>query len=139
MGMRDLERIDGLENIRLRDDIGHSGNIQMLIRLCYMAADDPVVFSWRVDLLRRSLPTAVKDSEEFRERLAECIPDPEPRWEYRYFCGVPIGTPEHPIGGSPYRVEGDPDVDWPAIFELCLDFLEREGVTWRKDESAGAV
>jgi len=128
---------EDFEVLRLRDDIGHEANIRLLIRLCYLAVGDDDLFARRVDLLRRQLPRAVKESEEFQRRLEECTVEYE-EWVYKYNCGVPMGTPEEPVAGSP-RLVTRTETDWMAVFELCIEELEKLNITWQKLEAAGAT
>ncbi len=37
-------------------------------------------------------------------------------YEYKYFCGIPIGTPEKPIAGSPFLVQ-----DSNTFIRTCTD------------------
>jgi hypothetical protein len=132
-----LSEREDFERLGLRDDIGHQANIRALVRLCYLAVGDDDLFARRVDLLRRQLPRAVKESLEFQGKLDECTIEYED-WEYKYCCGVPMGTPEKPVLGSPRRVLRT-HTDWMAVFELCMDELEKLNVTWKKEESAAAT
>jgi hypothetical protein len=136
------ERIGGineLESLALRDKIGWTENIQTLIRLCYLAANDEYLFAQRVNLLLRSLPKAIKDSTEFWTMVENCTQEQPPKWAYRVWSGVRQGTPEHPVNGSPWLVEQPPTTDWSLIFECCIDELEKLGVTWQKDQKGGAT
>lgn len=145
-----------LEILKLRDDIGHESNIRVLIRLCYLAVGDDDLFSRRVDLLLRQLPTAIKTSERFKKKLDECTITLEPRWQYKYNCGYPMGTPENPVMMndpddsdydpkqptypiSPVLVQDEPYTDWMAVFELCVDEFEAQGTTWHKEKEFGVI
>lgn len=142
------------EVLSLRDDIGHQTNIRMLIRLCYLAVGDEYLFAKRVNLLRLQLPQSVKDNDEFQEKLDDCTLTEE-SWEYKSFSGTAMGSPEDPVlVNDPKSWEYDPSkptyplspikvkktwTDWEAVFELCIDELEKLKITWSKDEGGMGI
>ena len=55
------------------------------------------------------------------------------RYEFKYWCGVPMGTVEHPINGSPFLIE-EQNVDWFAVYEICVEIFEDLGITWKTEK-----
>lgn len=55
------------------------------------------------------------------------------QYQYKYNCGVPVGTPENPVMDSPVLVENI-DVDWDKLYELMMDALEESGTTWKVEK-----
>ena len=55
------------------------------------------------------------------------------RLEYKTWCGVPLGTQENPINGSPYEIEEEV-IDWHKLFEIVLDTFNNMGLTWKTEK-----
>lgn len=51
-------------------------------------------------------------------------------YQYKHWCGVPLGTPEKPINGSPFLVKEEV-IDWHQLFEIILKSLEECNLTWK--------
>jgi hypothetical protein len=54
-------------------------------------------------------------------------------WHYKYWCGVPLGTPEEPINGSPALLK-ETVIDYHKMLEIILEAFEECGITWKFDE-----
>lgn len=94
------------------------------------ASQDELIFASYVRLLMSYLPGHKRASVYERETeymdVKEC-------WHYKYNCGVPLGTPEEPINGSPYKVE-ETVIDWHKLFEIIVQTYEDCGLTWKFDK-----
>ena len=90
------------------------------------ASYDKYVFAANVGVLKSMLPK--KKREEVELKGSEYM-DVVQTYKYKYNCGVKIGTPEHPIMGSPELMEVV-DVDWDRLYELVLDAFEESGISW---------
>jgi hypothetical protein len=53
-------------------------------------------------------------------------------YQYKYFCSVPLGTPENPVNGSPALIE-EKVTEWHKLYEIILDVFESLGITWKQD------
>jgi len=91
------------------------------------AMKDEGLFAANVRALLSLLPKYKR--EEIEERREEYITRTQ-EYVYKYFSGVPIGTPENPICGSPTLVENE-EVDWYRLYELILDAFEETGISWK--------
>lgn len=110
-------------------------NIESLVfrqieRCSIAATQDESLFAANVRVLLSMLPEGKR--KEVLEQSDEYIEKVE-RWQYRYWCGVPVGTPENPINGSPSLVQEDV-YDWHKLFELILKALEDSNLTWRYEK-----
>lgn len=94
------------------------------------ASQDETIFAANVRVLMNYLPTSKK--QEIYERTEEYMSKIQ-RWDYKYWCGVPLGTIEHKVNGSPFLVE-DEVTDWHKLYEIILEILEECGLTWKFDE-----
>lgn len=94
------------------------------------AVEDESLFAVNVRLLLSYLPSYRK--EEVLNRADEYSSVIE-TYQYKHFCGVPLGTPEHPINGSPALVKEE-IVDWHKLFEIILEVFEDAGVTWKHEK-----
>lgn len=109
-------------------------NIEQLVFLqimhtCQSALQDEELFAANVRLLLSTVPShkrleILKNEGEYKSTVEQ--------WQYKYWCGVQLGTPEHPINGSPVLIEEEV-VDWHKLFEIILGSLEECGVTWKRD------
>lgn len=118
----------------LLDEVPIHGQLnieQIVFRLMeltnHSASQDESIFASYIRLLMSYLPSHKRDtilerSDEFME-IAKTL-------QYKYNCGVPLGTPEHPINGSPALIEEEV-YDWYKLLEIILDIFEECGVTWK--------
>jgi len=111
-------------------------SIRQQIDRCLQTAHDEQLFAANVTLLIRLLPTEIKESEEFQKKYNRCfyrLAD----WRYRYCGNQPMGTPENPVLDadgrvlSPVFVEEEV-LDYNAVFELALEYLDRLGVLYER-------
>jgi len=107
-------------------------NIQQLVfrqieRTHQAAIQDETVFAANVRLLLNMLPSHKRN--EVIDRADEYV-STQKSYQYKYNCGVPLGTPEHPINGSPALIEEEV-YDWYKLLEIILDTFEECGVTWK--------
>jgi hypothetical protein len=93
------------------------------------AVQDEVVFAANVRLLLNLLPTHKRD--EIVERSDEYTSVSE-HYEYKYWCGVPMGTIEKPVNRSPYKITEEV-IDWYKMLEIILSAFEECGVTWKTE------
>ena len=84
-------------------------------------------FASNVRLLMSHVPSHKRD--EILERSEEYSSTVK-SYQYKFFCGVPLGTVEDPVNGSPFEVEEEV-IDWHKLYEICLDILEECGITWK--------
>jgi len=128
------------KNLNLDEDllddahIQGSLNIEALVfrqieRTQQSAVQDETVFAANVRLLMNLLPSNKRD--EIVERADEYTSTVE-RYQYKYWCGVPLGTPKEPISGSPALVTEE-TVDWYKMLEIILSAFEECGVTWKTE------
>jgi hypothetical protein len=94
--------VDELNDINIHSDL----NIEQLIfrqieRTHQAATQDETVFAVNVRILMNMIPAHRYD--DIVNRTDEYTSVVE-RWEYKHFCGVPLGTPAEPVCGSPYKV-----------------------------------
>ena len=94
------------------------------------ASQDESIFAANVRLCLDYVPTQRK--HEITDRQDE-YESTEEHYEYKYFCGVPLGTVEHPINGSPY-LSTSTVTNWHSLYEIILEVLEDCGLTWKFDE-----
>jgi len=117
-----------LEESTIRGDIDVEQLIFRQIERTYVSAlQDEAYFAANVRLLLSTVPS--HKQAQIRERAAEYTSTTQ-TYQYKYWCGVPLGTPDKPINGSPMLVEEDV-TDWHTLFELILSALEECGVTWK--------
>jgi hypothetical protein len=99
-------------------------------RTAQSASQDEMLFACNVRILMSYLPSHKRAEVEGRADEYTSI---EEHYEYKYNCGVPLGTPEHPICGSPW-VNTEEVTDWHLLFQIILDTFEEVGVTWKFDK-----
>ena len=102
---------------------------EQIRRASESASQDEFIFAANVRILLSMMPQQKR--EELRNQMDEYTSTTE-RWEYKYFCGVHIGTIEKPVNGSPIKVEEE-TIDWHKLFELILKAFEDIGFTWKSD------
>lgn len=126
--MEDLDVDEELASTSLEGEL----NIEFLVmrqieRTSLAATQDEPLFAANVRVLLSMLPSYKR--EEILSR-AEEYTEVVQRYQYKYWCGVPIGTPENPIGGSPALVEEEV-IDWHKLYEMILKAFEDSNLTWR--------
>ena len=112
-------------------------DIQALIfrqveRCAAAAQQDETLFAANVRILLSMLPKIKRD--ELMDRSDEYTSTSQ-TYQYKYFCGVPLGTPDHPINGSPFLNEEE-NIDWHLLFELIMNSYEDIGFTFKSDTRA---
>jgi len=99
---------------------------ESLRQLLYLALTAPPDdFPYYVDRLLNSIPRAWRD-QRFEEDLLECVYETE-KWVYKKFCGVDLGSPEHPVAGSPQLVR-EQETSWEGVLQAIIDLLFRRRV-----------
>ena len=102
---------------------------RQMLETAKSASDDETKFAANVRILLSYLPPAKKN--EVKGRSDEYTSTDE-HWEYKMFCGVPLGTPEAPINGSPWK-SSEEVIDWHSLFEIICEAFYELGVTWKQD------
>jgi hypothetical protein len=121
---------DLLEDTSIRGELDIEALVFRQIERTHQAAiEDESIFAANVRLLMNMLPSYKKN--EVIERSDEYM-SVQSRYEYKYNCNVPLGTPEHPICGSPWVVEEEV-TDWYKLLEIVLEVFEECGVTWKTE------
>ena len=125
----------GIEDDQLNENSIHDKiNIEILIfrqilATSQAASQDESIFTANIRVLLSMIPATKRD--EIQQRTDEYT-STTTRWDYKMFCGVPLGTPEEPINGSPRIVEEEA-TDWHLLFEIILHALEELGITWKRE------
>jgi hypothetical protein len=99
-------------------------------RTSQSALQDETLFSVNVRILMSMLPSHKRSEVLERDDEYTSI---QTRYDYKYCCGVPMGTPEKPVCGSPALVEEEV-IDWHKLYEIVLDTFEECGITWKFDK-----
>lgn len=130
---------DLLDRSTLKDEVNIESLIYRQIERCYESAlQDEALFAANVRMLLSSIPDHKRS--ELLEKSDEYT-SVNQKYQYRYCCGVPMGTPQKPVGNSPVLVEEE-IIDWHKLFEMILAALEECRVTWQYEMmtlEAGAV
>jgi len=140
-----VEELKELESPTIRGTIGMPEIVRYQIILCNRArgGEDPAVFEAHVRALLDMLPQYKRD--EIQKRESEYIYETE-RWQYRYWCGIPLGTPENPItsDGEPPKPDWsnvvsptlvrEEVVDYEKLFSIIMETLEGLGLSWAIDQ-----
>lgn len=93
------------------------------------ATQDESLFSANVRILLSMIPKRRRDDITNRRDEYTSI---NTHYEYKYNCNVRMGTPEEPILGSPWVVTEEVS-DWHTLFQIIMEALEEEGITWKRD------
>lgn len=128
------------EDLNVDDDLLNEAaihdkiNMEMLIfrqieRTAQSALQDESLFAANVRVLLSMIPQSKRDEITNREDEYKST---ETHWEFKHFCGVPLGTIAEPVNGSPYEVTNDV-WDWHSLFEMILHALEDMGITWKRE------
>lgn len=99
-------------------------------RTSLSALQDESIFASNVRVLLSHLPSHKR--AEVLNRTDEYTSTVQ-RLQYKYWCGVPLGTLNEPINGSPELIEEEV-IDWHKLFEIVIDAFESCGVTWQFDK-----
>jgi len=91
---------------------------------------DEAVFASLVKMLIGYIP--INKKYMLDEKTDEYISEVE-KYEYKFWCGVPMGTVEHPVNGSPWLTKNRV-TDWDALYEIVLEILEKSGLTWKTED-----
>lgn len=130
---------DLLEETPIHAELNIESLIFRQIERCYISTiQSEELFAANVRALLSTIPshkqTEILDKEDEYKSIIQ-------HYEYKYNCGVPLGTPEEPICGSPWLAEEE-IIDWHKLFELILTSLEECGITWKFEKwtiEVGAV
>src|SRR5208283_1082774 len=128
------EELNLPENLREETPIHSKVDIEQIVFRQMLltnqaASQDESIFAANVRVLLSFLPNQKK--QEVKERSAEYTSTNQ-SWQYKNFCGVPLGTPEEPINGSPCLLTEDV-TDWHQLYEIILYTFETLGITWKTD------
>ena len=134
-----MNKIDK-NDLNVSDDLLEDSNIQSKVnveqlifrqieRTNLAATQDETYFSANVRILLSMIPISKRD--EILERTDEYV-STETHYEWKHWCGVPLGTVENPVNGSPAQVTNEV-YDWHRLYEIILASLEDLGITWKKD------
>lgn len=93
------------------------------------AVQDETLFAANVRILLSMIPTNKR--EEVHARHDEYT-STQQRWEHKYCCGVPMGTPEEPVNGSPALIEEEV-IDWHMLHQCIMEALEMSNLTWKRE------
>jgi hypothetical protein len=96
-------------------------------RTSQSASQDEALFASNVRILMSYLPSHKREEITMRADEYSSI---QKKYEYKYNCNVPMGTPEEPVCGSPYVIEEEV-IDWHLLFQILMDVFEECGVTWK--------
>lgn len=99
------------------------------------ASYDENTFAANVRVLMSMLPSHKRT--ELIDRREDYVYDTE-QWSYKYFCGVPMGTPENPVAGSPFLMKSE-EVDWQELYELILSAFEECNISWKIERETIAL
>ena len=107
-------------------------NIEQLVfrqieRTYLSATQDESLFAANVRLLLATVPSHKRT--EILERSDEYTSTVE-KYQYKYCCNVPLGTPEEPVNGSPFLVTEEV-IDWHQLFEIILKAFQDCNLTWK--------
>lgn len=94
------------------------------------ALQDEALFAVNVRNLLNMLPSHKRS--EVTERSDEYTSVVQ-RYDYKYNCGVPMGTPEKPVNNSPTLIE-ETVIDWYLLLQIILDTFEECGLTYKFDK-----
>lgn len=121
-----------LESTPIKGELNIESLVFRQIERTYMSAlQDESLFASNVRLLLSTIP---KHKREEVLALSEEYTSVNTQYQYKYCCGVAMGTPDHPVSGSPMLVE-DEVIDWHKLFEIILASLEEIGISWKYDQS----
>ena len=121
---------DAFKDPALRAELSIEELVKRQIERTNVAASyDKRIFASNIGVLKALLPAYSRRKVE--EKASDYIVMNE-FWRYKYNCGVPVGTPEHPVMGSPELIE-EADVDWDKLYEIILDEFETCGISWKID------
>ena len=99
---------------------------------------DEIAFGNAVRALLAMIPTE-KRKEVEKERTE--YEKSEPKLKYQYYCGAPMGTPEHPImrNGEPWSPVTVEEVvtDHYKLYSLIMQKIEDSDLSWGKKPKEG--
>ncbi len=98
-------------------------------RTAQSAIQDESLFAANVRLLMSMLPQYKRDE---LKGMSDEYTSTSQTYQYKYFCGVPLGTPDHPINGSPALTDEE-TIDWHKLFEMIMHAFEEIGYTFKID------
>lgn len=122
---------DLLENVPIHGEL----NVEMLVfrqieRINLSATQDEILFASNVRILMSMVPSHKR--EEILDRSDEYTSTSE-HYEWKFWCGVPLGTVENPVNNSPYKIEEEV-IDWHKLYEIVLEILEDCNLTWQLEK-----
>lgn len=136
--MKKINRNDLNIDDDLLDDVNIKGklDIEMLLfrqieRTNQASVQDEIIFAANVNILLNMIPLNKRAEILTNEGNYTSI---EQRYDYKYNCGVPMGTPEHSVCGSP-RVVTEEITDWHMLYRLIMEALELTNLTWKREST----
>ena len=100
-----------------------------------MTTGDEVAFGNSVKALLASIPP------DKRREIENSEPEyaiERPVLKYKYYCGVALGTPEHPVmrNGEPWSPveETVKEIDYYKLYNIIQDKLQEAQLTWKLDK-----
>jgi len=86
----------GVEQTEFRDKLSIDFLVLQQIQRCLISSThvDPTIFEWNVLRLKSLLRSDSREQVDTYLEL-ECI-QREERWQYKYWCGVPMGSSREP-------------------------------------------
>ena len=145
MSSDDVLRLESLQEVSIRGNLSIEDLVRRQIDRCNqsLANPDPSIFEANVRALLAMLP-----SKKYKEVIEQShLYNTTTRtWRYKYWCGVPQGSPEAPITSdgkppkddwsnviSPVPVE-ETETDYERLYEVILQAFESINLTWRVEQ-----
>lgn len=121
-----------LEETPIKGELNIESLVFRQIERTYLSAlQDESLFASNVRLLLSTIPKHKRDEVlSFSDEYTNV----NKQYQYKYCCGIPMGTPDEPVSGSPVLIEEEV-VDWHKLFEIILSSLEEIGISWKYDQS----
>ena len=139
---QDIERLESLEEASVRGHLQIEDLVRRQMDRCNMSMGgaDTSIFEANVRALMKMLPTSKLNELLGKENdYNEVVHD----WQYEYWCGVKMGTPQHPITSDDKPPNEDrsnvisptptsyTQTDYEKLFELVIQSYESVGLTWK--------
>jgi len=120
-----------LEDTPIKGELNIESLIFRQIERTYMSAlQDESLFASNVRLLLSTVPSHKR--YEILEQSNEYTSITQ-QYQFKYCCGVPMGTVDKPVSGSPSLIEEEV-IDWHKLFEMILAALEDCGISWKFEQ-----
>lgn len=154
MSEEESEKFVSLDDIYLRelkDKIDSPWRLQRQLERCNIlaAGENEKAFQDSVEITLDELPIEIKSNVMAREN--EYWVTPEPDYQFKYNCGVPVGSIEQPVmlndpedwdydssrstvPWSPVLVETPPYIDHKKLLAIIKEEAERGGLSWQYEK-----